>query len=213
MWKNFETRFRGILDSLTRHRQLIANQAEAIHYQQYQLDSQEMFRYIQQYEHDRIQNIETRDRQEQSEMDRKYLEVLQWFSATDTTKSDQELYTRTRREYPGTGDWILKNEKVRNWQEDDTPTSSILWLNGKPGAGNLPTQVTKYTLVTKNSTGKTVLASVVVEDCVQNQDFYTAYFYCEESEPRKHDCISVLKALLSQLLCNCRELVPYCFEK
>ena len=136
MWKNFETRFRNILDSLNRHRQLIANQAAAIHYQQYQVDNQAVLGHIQQYEQDRKRNIEDRERQEESEMHKKYLEVLQWFSAVDTTKSDQEVFTRTRQEYPGSGDWILKNEKIRNWLEDDTPTSSILWLNGKPGAGN-----------------------------------------------------------------------------
>lgn len=143
MWKNFETRFRSLLSSLNQHRQLIAHQAEAIHYQQYQQDSQAIFNHIQQYEQDRIRNIENRERQEESEAQKKYLEVLQWFSAADTTMSDQEEFTRIRREYPGSGDWILKKEKIRNWQEDDTPTSSILWLNGKPGAGNSPVIVAK----------------------------------------------------------------------
>jgi hypothetical protein len=31
----------------------------------------------------------------------------------------------------------LKHEKVHNWKEADTPVSSILWLNGIPGAGML----------------------------------------------------------------------------
>jgi len=150
MWKNFETRFRSILQSLSQHRHLIAEQAAVIHYEQsqqtseamlshirqYEQDSQAMLRNIRQYEQDRMKNIEDRERQEKSEAHRKYLEVLQWFSAADTTTSDQEHFTRQRGEYPGTGDWILKNEKIRNWQADDTPTSSILWLNGKPGAGN-----------------------------------------------------------------------------
>jgi hypothetical protein len=98
-----------------------------------------MLRHIQQYEEDRKKNDEVRERQEESEMHRKYQEVLQWFSAAETTEKDQEEFTRIRQEFPGSGDWILKKEKVRNWQEADTPTSSILWLNGKPGAGNSPT--------------------------------------------------------------------------
>jgi hypothetical protein len=141
MWKTFETRFKSILESLSRHRRLIADQAAATHYQQYQLDSQAMLRHIQQYEEDRKKNDEVRERQEESEMDRKYREVLQWFSAADSTKDDQDKFTSTRREFPGSGDWILKKEKVRNWQDADTPTSSILWLNGKPGAGNSATKL------------------------------------------------------------------------
>jgi len=128
MWKHFETNFKSILNALSRHRRLIADQAAALHYRQYQFDSQ-------QYKQERSKNIEYCERQEASEMQRKRLEVLQWFSAADTTDLDQEQFTYTRREYHGSGNWILKNEKIRNWLEDDTPVSSMLWLNGKPGAG------------------------------------------------------------------------------
>ncbi len=114
-----------------------------IHYQQYQVDMQAISNHIRQYGEDREKNIEDRERQEAAEMHRKHLEVLQWFSAADTTTLDQEQHTRIRREYPGSGHWILKNEKVRRWQEDDTPPSSILWLNGKQGAGNSLAKVPK----------------------------------------------------------------------
>lgn len=65
-------------------------------------------------------------------------------------------------------------------------------------------------------TGKTVLASVVIESCLntsKHPGFRTAYFYCKEGEHRKNDCISVFRALLAQLLCDCPQLVPYCYEK
>jgi hypothetical protein len=29
----------------------------------------------------------------------------------------------------------LKHEKIQNWREMDTPVSSIMWMNGIPGAG------------------------------------------------------------------------------
>lgn len=70
-------------------------------------------------------------------------------------------------------------------------------------------------------TGKTILASVVIEACLNTAvnnpsnslGFCTAYFYCKEEEHRKNDCISVFRALLSQLLCECPQLVPYCYER
>lgn len=72
-------------------------------------------------------------RQEQEEERKKYLQVLEWFSASQSTLQDHNTFCGTRSN--GTGDWILKEEKVRNWLEVDTPESSLLWINGIPGAG------------------------------------------------------------------------------
>lgn len=62
-------------------------------------------------------------------------------------------------------------------------------------------------------TGKTILASVIIEACQINQSFGTCYFYCKETDPGKNDFVSVLKGLLHQLLVRCRDMVPYCYEK
>src|SRR6266487_792849 len=56
-WKDFGTRFKQILDSLSRHKQLIVEQAALLHFQQYQNDSQKALLYIQQYEQDRLGRI------------------------------------------------------------------------------------------------------------------------------------------------------------
>lgn len=72
---------------------------------------------------------------EKAEEDRKYLAILEWFSGADSTVHDHDTFRATRSEYAGSGDWILKDEKVQNWMEPDTPESSVLWINGVPGAG------------------------------------------------------------------------------
>lgn len=135
MWKNFDSRFKSILEALSRHRQLIAYQADLLHHQQYQLDRTAMLRHIHQYREHRARDIKDQEQREEAEAQRKHREVLQWFCAADTTASDQEVFSNKRRQYSGTGDWILENEKVKNWLEEDTPMSSILWMNGKPAAG------------------------------------------------------------------------------
>jgi len=135
MWKDFESRFRRILDSLSRHRRLIAEQANLLFQQQQMADRNQMFNLISHYQNDRENAIEDQRRQEQNDARKSYLEVLQWFSAADTTASDQQGFTREREEYSGTGRWILEDEKVRNWREADAPRSSVLWVTGKPGAG------------------------------------------------------------------------------
>lgn len=61
--------------------------------------------------------------------------------------------------------------------------------------------------------GKTILASVIIDGCLEDRSCTTAYFYCKESDPEKNDCISIYRGLLSQLLNHCRELIPYCYDK
>lgn len=48
---------------------------------------------------------------------------------------------------------------------------------------------------------------------MQNTSYTTGYFYCQEDDPEKNDCISIFRGLLSQLLNHSRELIPYCYEK
>lgn len=136
VWKDFETQFKGILHDLTLHRQLIAEQAQILHFEQSWNSSQKVLAHIQQYEQDRLARLERLRKQENDEKYHKQLAVLNWFSAAQTA-SDHENFCRTRNSYVGSGDWILKHEKIQNWKEMDPPISSILWLNGIPGAGML----------------------------------------------------------------------------
>ncbi|TVY50823.1 Vegetative incompatibility protein HET-E-1, partial [Lachnellula cervina] len=168
-------------------------QAALLHFQQYQSDSQATRLHIEQYERDRLETSSIQKRREQDELDRKYLKVLEWFSAAPSTLEDHNTFHGIRSN--GSGDWILKHEKIQNWYELETPISSILWLNGIPGAG------------------KTVLASVIIDACLENKACTTAYFYCKENDTEKNHCISVFRGLLQQLLGQCKELVPYCYDK
>jgi hypothetical protein len=108
-----------------------------LHFEESQSDSQAVLAHIQQYEQDRFEKLERIKKQEKDERDRKYLALLDWFSAAQTTTSDHDEFRGTRSPYRGSGEWILKHEKVQNWREMDPPVSSILWVNGIPGAGML----------------------------------------------------------------------------
>lgn len=194
VWSDFKTRFSGILEGLRRHKELIQAQASLLHYKQYQQDSQETMRHIRQYEYDREIMIEKLENLEAEGSAKKYDTVMEWIAGAQT-HLDHEAFCAIRDEYKGSGDWILKHEKVQNWREADTPVSSILWLNGIPGAG------------------KTILASVIIEKCLSEKAFTTGYFYCKDGDPDKNNCISVFKSLLNQLLTQCRDLVPYCHDR
>lgn len=41
----------------------------------------------------------------------------------------------------------------------------------------------------------------------------TSYFYCRYDDPEKRSCLAILKGLLSQVICQSSELLPYFFEK
>ena len=122
VWKDFKTRFQNILDRLRRHREVIESQANLLHFQQYQLD--------------RAKRLEDLHRSENERRQKNYKEALEWISGADTNL-DHESACAARSEYPGSGRWILKHSKLQNWKEANEPVSSILWLNGIPGAGKL----------------------------------------------------------------------------
>jgi len=54
---------------------------------------------------------------------------------------------------------------------------------------------------------------VIIDDCIKDKLFATSYFYCKESDPERNNCISIFKGLLNQLLNQCRDMVPYCYDK
>ncbi|KAK8138074.1 hypothetical protein PG984_001454 [Apiospora sp. TS-2023a] len=79
----------------------------------------------------------------------------------------------------GSGQWLLNNSVYSSWRA--SPVSSVLWLHGIPGSG------------------KTKLASLVVDDLKRAE--HIAFFYCmrNPSEPLRALCQSILANLIRQL--------------
>lgn len=135
LWKDFGSRFKQILENLGRHKQLIVEQAALLHFQQYRENSQKTLIHIQQYERHRSEDLKRLEAREEDERRNKYLAISAWFSAAQTTIQDHETFCEIRSQNVGSGDWILREEKVQNWIELDPPVCSILWLYGISGAG------------------------------------------------------------------------------
>ncbi|ORY16158.1 C2H2 domain-containing protein [Clohesyomyces aquaticus] len=121
VWKDFGTKFNGILKSLSRHKQLIETRAQLIHFRQYQEDIESMKM--------KLDDMVTEER------NKKTKSVKEWIGAGSQTKLDHEKFCAVRSEYPTTGRWILKNEYINNWIEADVPATPLVWMNGIPGAG------------------------------------------------------------------------------
>jgi len=92
--------------------------------------------HIQQYQKDREILIRGVREQEQKRKEEMYTNVLTWISAPWHAQVQYHVrWLDLRSPFPGTGQWILKTDKLWEWMSPDTPPQSLLWMNGKMGAG------------------------------------------------------------------------------
>lgn len=68
-----------------------------------------------------------------AEQDRQRDEAKAWLSGFDNS-GEQSRY-REARICPGSGEWLLNDNKFENWHSFDFCTTPLLWLTGIPGAG------------------------------------------------------------------------------
>jgi len=140
LWKDFDTRFKGILDNLRRHKHGIESLASLLHFKRYAGDTVKVLDELQRLEqaqmtaNNYLGNI-LLDRERE-----RYFTVQQWILgeqciAGGTNSLDHEAACEVRKEHQGTGTWILKHNKILHWKDTDFPKYPILWLNGIPGAG------------------------------------------------------------------------------
>jgi carboxypeptidase C (cathepsin A) len=59
--------------------------------------------------------------------------AVAWLSVDDKTQ-EYNFETISNRRHDKTCQWIAKNDQLLSWKKDDEK-HSLLWLNGKPGAG------------------------------------------------------------------------------
>lgn len=121
MWKDFGTKFNGILKSLGRHKQLVECRATLSQYRMYQEDIRELNSKL--------------DEQIAEEQKKKMNAVREWLAVGSQPQEDHDGYRDIRLEFPSTGHWILKHESITDWMDADVPTSPLAWLTGIPGAG------------------------------------------------------------------------------
>ncbi|KAJ0423899.1 hypothetical protein BJY00DRAFT_277634 [Aspergillus carlsbadensis] len=201
LWQDYKPMFQGILNRMTAHTRLIEDKTRAIynHPGQYELDAREIDVHLQQLQDDASKLEQEEDKRKQD----MYNDVLNWFADTEpdetgeTDESKHGIICRDLRRYPGSGRWILDTPEVKKWlsPDPDQSVSPILWIHGRPG------------------TGKTYLASVIIEECKNDENAVTCYFYCEESAELKTSAIAVLRGILAQLVKRHQELAPYCRSK
>ena len=135
-WKDFKTKFGGILQALEYNKSLIESQAQLLHSQQYQLDRMKTLESLEISLKLRDMMLQQAARQEDDERRKMYADAQLWLGAPSPLVEHEQASAK-REQYQQSGKWIFRKTEVGSWKDDNAPESSLFWLNGIPGAGML----------------------------------------------------------------------------
>jgi hypothetical protein len=121
MWKNFDTRFGGILKNLARHKDFVESNATLAHYQRYQEDIKDLNK--------KLDDLVAEEQQ------KKKRAVSDWLAVGHQPEKNHEDFRHVRRPYPTTAQWILENGHIKDLLGSGVPATPIIWMHGIPGAG------------------------------------------------------------------------------
>lgn len=134
LWKTFNLRFQAILESLRRHRDLVDQEANAINIAESKLWRDEQLKQIRQW---RVEHDEHLQKTERERLATQMREAVTWLNATH---DQEDVLAKLSRKYDGTeGHWALKERTIVSFI-DSSRDSPVVWLNGKPGAGESDTK-------------------------------------------------------------------------
>jgi hypothetical protein len=119
LWKDFESRFKGILNSLRKQRDFL--DAEAVSFD------------IVEAQNWRIKMEEWIKRREAEAKIAQLSHSIAWLAVDDSVQ-ETLLELRSDRQYRGTCEWVAKVPQMISWNTDDC-NEPTLWLKGIPGAG------------------------------------------------------------------------------
>ncbi|KAI5888570.1 uncharacterized protein SCHCODRAFT_02587820 [Schizophyllum commune H4-8] len=105
-------------------------------------------------------------------------EIIRWLQPVDNG-SKHAISLQKRQE--GTCKWIFTHDTYRQWS---TRESGMLWLSGIPGSG------------------KSVMASSLIDALRQKRYPALVYHYCDFGDPSSTSVVSILRSLFVQLLRN-----------
>ncbi|KAF5690629.1 zinc C2H2-type DNA-binding protein [Fusarium denticulatum] len=182
-WKTIKGELLSIVSNLVRHRDAIQKQAN----QSQMTDSEET--------HTEELVLESDPFGEENYRPQR-LAVCHWLRPIDPA-ADQDLFSKVRAEYQGTGRWLLDNEDFKEWFNPRyARIPPLLWLTGLPGSG------------------KTIITSLIVEE-VQNLSPRprVLFFYCKQSVPEHNTFLAIARSFILQLLNQDKSLLLYLHRK
>lgn len=198
-WKTIKGALLSIVSEIVRHRDAIENQASQSQTTEFEETHTEPI-----YQPDPFKEESFRPQR---------LAVCHWLRPIDPA-ADQDLFSKIRAEYPGTGRWLLDNETFKGWIDlRYARIPPLLWLTGLPGAGNHSPSYHQRSK-TKITIGKTILASLIVEEVQKlTPKPHVLFFYCKQNVPEHNTFLAIARSFILQLLNQDRSLLLYLHRK
>ncbi|KAF2008360.1 hypothetical protein BU24DRAFT_360556 [Aaosphaeria arxii CBS 175.79] len=116
---------------------------------------------------------------QQDQNSAKYRQVVEWVSPSDYPAQQSDIIKRRQE---GTGQWFLDAPETARWL---TEANGTLFCPGIPGAG------------------KTMIAAIAIDHLsksAQNSSHGLAYVYCNYKSQEEQDAVSMLAAILKELV-------------
>jgi hypothetical protein len=130
-------------------------------------------------------------------------------------ENQQETHRNTRSVCKDPGRWLLNDPRFQDWLSPDYCSKPLLWLNGIPGAGMtfIKSNPNDKPFLLSEIQGKTILASVVVDEARRVPNSTLAFFYCKHKDEMRNSFMAVVRSILAQILFRNPHLLPYFHEK
>ena len=195
-WRSLHNKISYLTKSLQRHKDLIHTQASLDNYKEFK-----DFRERLQSDFKRSENVEKNLQQTR---------VQQWLGAGGAVDTGIRHENAVKERLPGTGKWLFENILFRNWFSLDQCIDPLLWLHGIPGAGINRVDLQSLRL---QKIGKTVLASLIIDEARKFPNATTIFFYCKHTDDQRNGFLTVAKSLLSQIFAQQDLLTQYFSEE
>ncbi|CVK91852.1 uncharacterized protein FPRN_09654 [Fusarium proliferatum] len=203
-WKTFKTKFDPILKSLERHRIMLSEEKltavmEETQKQGYSIQDKldQLHRQLQERDQ---KNTERDLTAHQSRIDQQYSTVE---SRIDAPNYHEDYEIASQKRFQNTsGRWILSHPLVSEWLDHSSKASGKIYLSGIPGAGKtvLTSSIISH-LKERRSSGKGLTDS-----------FSVSYFYFKHHQRKKSSLLSLLLALLAQLVAQDESLLDHVYQ-
>ncbi|OXV06214.1 hypothetical protein Egran_06018 [Elaphomyces granulatus] len=129
--------------------------------------------------------------------------------------ADQNAASEQRTESQS-GRWVLQNDDFQAWRNVNNASSNpLLYINGIPGAGIDFNQILRFLRVYSQlmDEGKTVLASLIIETLLKQDNIPVLFFYCKHRQQEKSTFAGILRGLLAQIIPKDATLVSWFGER
>ncbi|CAJ0546596.1 Ff.00g012230.m01.CDS01 [Fusarium sp. VM40] len=203
-WKTFKTQFDPILKSLERHRIMLSEEKLTAVMEESQKQGHSIQDKLDQL-HKQLQERDQKNAEKdlaahQSRIDQQYSTVE---SRIDAPNYHEDYEIASQKRFQNTsGRWILSHPLVSEWLDHSSKANGKIYLSGIPGAG------------------KTVLTSSIIGYLKERRSsskgsansFSISYFYFKHHQRKKSSLLSLLLALLAQLVAQDESLLDHVYQ-